>query len=88
MKTSAKVSPGVAALRVTVFGDGRAIHGIVTREMLEHLYGDIEDGQDGLLGTFEEHAADLEARILGKYHDSLKDPVVLHFKESPSRAPT
>ena len=56
--------------------------------MLEHLYGDIEDGQDGLLGTFEQHAADLEARILGKYHDSLKDPVVLHFKESPSRAPT
>jgi len=87
MKTMATVAPGVEALMVTASNGARGIHAIVTREMLEHLYGDIGKGQDKLLITFDKHAKEIEALVLDKYSSCLKEPVILHFNEPLSCEP-
>jgi hypothetical protein len=87
MKTTASITPGVQALAITVTGKNRILHAIVTREMLEHLYGDIGKSQESLLGTFDEHASALEVLIVAEYRKRAKGPVLLHFPRSGASEP-
>jgi len=78
MKTKATICPAVAALSVTVFDEDLTIRAIVTREMLVHRFGDIGEGQQGLLTTFSQHSTAISALILERYRETGKVPIVLH----------
>ena len=78
MKTKATICPAVAALSVTIFDEDQTIRAIVTREMLVHRFGDIGEGQQGLLTTFSQHSTAISALILERYRETGKVPVVLH----------
>lgn len=78
MNSKATICPALAALSVTVFDDEATIHAIVTREMLEHVFGDLGKGQHHLLTAYSEHSAAICALILERYRTTGKDPVLLH----------
>ena len=77
MSSTARVNTVVEAINVTIEIYGKPVRAVITREVLDALWGVSSNKADSMLTSFERHQRAIETTIIDQYLRERKDPVVL-----------
>jgi hypothetical protein len=77
MYSTARVNTVVEAINVTMEIYGKPVRAVITREVLEALWGVSTKRPDSMLESFRRHQRAIETTIIDQYLRERRDPVVV-----------